>query len=106
MTTEGVKKLVAKLVTDETFKQRFFKTPAEAIKTSGYSIDDKEATALAKLKPEDVAFEVNEKVLGEGAVAGNTELTVSGVKSFRQLGPNLKIDQVKDLSKVGKIVRK
>lgn len=106
MTKEGVKKVVSKLITDESFKQTFFKNPTDAIKTAGYDVDDKETAALAKIRPEDVVFEVNEKVLGEGTVAGNTELTVSGIKSFKQLGAKTKIDQLRDVKTVDKVVRR
>ena len=85
MTTEGVRKVMGRLMTDEKFKEEFFKDSAAAVKRSGYAVDKMETNALSKLKPEDVAFDVNKRIIGEAA-AGNTECTVSGIKSFKQLG--------------------
>ena len=53
-------------MTDETFKQEFFKEPTAGIKSSGYAIDSREENALAKLKPEDIKFEIEPAIISEG----------------------------------------
>ena len=99
---------MAKLITDNDFKQAFFRNPTDAVKKSGFAISEEESTALAKLKPADFAFEVNEKVLGEGTPSSNVECTVSGVKSFKQLGPlvRTKVSPSKEISAVKKSITK
>jgi hypothetical protein len=73
-------------MTDEKFKEEFFKDSAAAVKRSGYAVDKMETNALSKLKPEDVEFNVNKKLIGEAAKDGSVELTVGSIKSTKQPG--------------------
>jgi hypothetical protein len=57
----GVRKIVAKLITEENFKKEFFENPKDAIEKSGYSLTEKEIKALEKMKPEDIHFKYNKK---------------------------------------------
>ena len=45
MTTEGVRKVMGRLMTDEKFKEEFFKDSADAVKRSGYAVDKMETNA-------------------------------------------------------------
>lgn len=89
MTTQAVKKLIGKIATDDVFKERFFESPAVAIKESGYAIDEQEGSALAKLKREDITFDVERKVIDTQPNKSEVEFGVTAVKKFKGRGSEI-----------------
>jgi len=85
MTEIGVKKTIARLITDEQFKKDFHANPKEAIEASGYSLNENEIAAIEKIKPEDLAVKYSRTGSGIGNKA--TECTVGSIKSFKNRSP-------------------
>lgn len=80
MSEVGVKKTVARLISDEQFKKQFLENPKAAAEQSGYSLTDQEIAALSQIKADDLKIGYNRIAPGNAAV----ECTVSGIKSFKE----------------------
>jgi hypothetical protein len=81
MSEIGVRKLVARLVTDEDFKKEYFKDPKAATEKSGYSLTEDEIKALEKMKPEDIKFKYNKKT---GPSAEAVKVGITAIESFNK----------------------
>ncbi len=78
MTEEGVRKVVARLITDESFKKAFEENPTTAVEKSGYAVSGQELTALSKIKPNDLKLNIRKR----GAEAGAFDVgTFTSVKT-------------------------
>lgn len=80
MTETGVKKTIARLITDEQFKNEFLANPQKATEKSGYALDTNEISALSKIKAEDIGMQYSKT---GGATAANVEIGVTAIKSFK-----------------------
>lgn len=67
MSQEGVKKVIARMITDSAFKAAVHSDAKDAIEKSGYSVTDAELKGIAKLKPNDLQVAI--KRHGAGPVA-------------------------------------
>lgn len=76
MSQQGVKKLVGRLISDDSFRKAFHDNPSKATAESGYHLDERELAALAKLKPTDLQVNVKH---GHGTAA-SYELDVRSAK--------------------------
>lgn len=81
MTEAGVKRTIARLITDEKFKTEFLASPKATAEKSGYALDENELKALANVKADDIKVAYNRAGVGNA----ETELEISGIKSFRNL---------------------
>ena len=64
MSKQGVKHVLAALISDPIFKRAFFANKARALRDSGYRLTDLEMEALKRLTQEDVGLviKVNKKI--------------------------------------------
>ena len=58
MTDTGVKLIMARLMTDDSFRSEFSANPAKTMQASGYALDKDEIEALSRINVEDYAITV------------------------------------------------
>ena len=75
MSELGVRKLVARLITDEKFKNEFVANPKAAAEKSGYSLTEDEIKAIEKMKSPSLKYEKQTGPKGE-AVEVSGSVTV------------------------------
>ena len=58
MTDEGVRKLITRLITGDSYRAEFSADPEKTMKASGYALDQDERAALADINLEELAITV------------------------------------------------
>jgi hypothetical protein len=79
MSETGVKRIIARMITDDQFQKEFIANPKMVAERSGYALDENEVNALSQIKANDLVVQYNRV----GVANAEVEFTVSGVKKFK-----------------------
>lgn len=70
MSEQGVRRLLAEIIGNPSFAEKFFTNPIPTANESGFALTDKEIEGIAKLRREDIAVQFQEIEAGPGVEAG------------------------------------
>lgn len=68
MSEIGVRRLIGELIGDLSFAEKFFASPEETMKNSGFDLSDLEIDSLKGLKKEDLEMNINQSTSGLGTI--------------------------------------
>lgn len=77
MSKEGVKAVVAKMITDDEFKLALFQDPEKTIRVGGFDITEEELEAFKEIQEEDLA-NLSPEELEERLSQKQTNLVITG----------------------------